>query len=61
MVQTSLDIAREAFNIPREVFRQRYLEAERRRLEELASQEALRAEGDSKIPKGKKNLGGKKK
>jgi hypothetical protein len=66
-----LDAAREAINVPREAFRQKYLEAERKRLEEIQAQEAaMRAEmeknsptpkGGKKSAKGKKSASGKKK
>ncbi len=57
-------------NRPREAFRQKFLEAERRRLEEIAAQEAaMRAEQEKNAPspkgrrsaKGKKTPAGKKK
>lgn len=64
--QTKLDIARGAINVPREAYRQRHLEAERKRQEELAAQEAAqRAELEAKPEKGnksgKKSAGDKKK
>ena len=47
-------------NIPREAFRQSYLEAERLRLEGLAIQEAaLKAEQEAKSDKGRKSAKGK--
>ncbi|XP_025099309.1 androglobin-like isoform X4 [Pomacea canaliculata] len=65
-LQTKLDIARGAINVPREAYRQRHLEAERKRQEELAAQEAAqRAELEAKPEKGnksgKKSAGDKKK
>ncbi|XP_067675678.1 androglobin-like isoform X1 [Haliotis asinina] len=60
-LQAALDAARDAVNAPREAFRQKYLEAERKRLEELAAQEAAsRAEQEAKSPKGRKSAKGKK-
>ena len=54
--QAMLDAAREAVNKPREAFRQKFLEAEKNRLEEIEAQEAkLKADAESKSPKGKKN------
>ena len=48
-------------NAPREAFRQKFLEAERQRLEEIASQEAARAaELEAPSPKGRKSAKGKK-
>lgn len=40
ILQAMLDAAREVVNKPREAFRQKYLEAERKRLEEIEAQEA---------------------
>ena len=59
----SLDAARDAINAPREAFRQKFLEAERRRLEDIAATEAaLRAEQDKVAsPKGRKSAKGGKK
>ncbi|XP_013419771.1 androglobin-like [Lingula anatina] len=61
-LQAALDKKRNEINIPREAFRQKYLEAERKRLEELAAQEAaLRAEQEkAPSPKGRKSAKGKK-
>lgn len=54
-LQAMLDDARKAINEPREAFRQKYLEAERKRLEEIEAQEAkLKADAEAKSPKGKK-------
>ncbi|CAL1548032.1 unnamed protein product [Lymnaea stagnalis] len=54
-LQAALDAARERINIPREAIRQKYLEAERLRLEELERQAALlKAEQGSAVTKGKK-------
>ncbi|KAL5010667.1 hypothetical protein ScPMuIL_012972 [Solemya velum] len=51
-LQAKMDAAREAINKPREAYRQKYLQAEQKRLEELAAQEAaVKAEQDSKSPK----------
>ena len=61
--QATLDAARDAINKPREAFRQKFLEAERRRLEEIASQEAAMMENAQKSapsPKGRKSAKGKK-
>ena len=59
--QATLDSAREAINKPREAFRQKFLEAERRRLDEIAAQEAaIRAEAEAASPKGRKSAKGKK-
>uniref|UniRef100_A0A0B7A9C8 Androglobin domain-containing protein n=1 Tax=Arion vulgaris TaxID=1028688 RepID=A0A0B7A9C8_9EUPU len=54
-LQTALDEARDRINIPREAIRQRFLEAERIRLEELANQEAAAflAEQELRAAKGK--------
>ena len=70
-LQTMLDNARENVNKPREAFRQTFLEAERKRLEEMEAKElAMAAELQSKSPKGrnkgsakgkKSPAGGKKK
>nr|XP_006811496.1 PREDICTED: androglobin-like [Saccoglossus kowalevskii] len=62
-LQEKLDKARKGINTPREEFRQKFLEAERKRLEEIASQEAaLKAEQEksSPSPKGRKSAKGKK-
>ncbi|XP_041351984.1 androglobin-like isoform X2 [Gigantopelta aegis] len=60
-LQAALDALRDSINEPREAFRQKYLEAERLRLEELAAQmAALKAEQDAKSPKGRKSAKGKK-
>lgn len=59
-LQTIVDVGRESVNIPREAFRQRHLEAERKRQEDLAAQEAaLKAEQESKSDKGRKSAKGK--
>lgn len=58
-----MDSARDNVNVPREAFRQKFLEAERQRLDEIAAQEAaLRAEIDKTAPspKGRKSAKGKK-
>ena len=56
IVQAALDAARDAVNKPREAFRQKYLEAERKRQEDLEAQEAkMKADLEAKSPKGKKN------
>ncbi|KAL3881172.1 hypothetical protein ACJMK2_027629 [Sinanodonta woodiana] len=69
-LQAMLDAARLAVNTPREAFRQKYLEAERKRQEEIAAQEAnVKTDTEVKSPKrgksankGKKSpAGGKKK
>jgi len=62
-LQAALDAARERINIPREAIRQRFLDAEQKRVEELANQEAaMKAELEAKSPKGrKKSPSGKKK
>ncbi|XP_035827266.1 androglobin [Aplysia californica] len=62
-LQATLDAARERINIPRESIRQRFLDAEQKRIEELANQEAaMKAELEAKSPKGrKKSPSGKKK
>lgn len=62
-LQTSLDERRNLLNQPREAFRQTFLEAERKRLEEIAAAEAaLKAEQAkrSPSPKGRKSPKGKK-
>ena len=61
--QNALDAARERINIPREAIRQRFLDAEQKRIDELANQEAnMKADLEAKSPKGrKKSAGGKKK
>ncbi|XP_070569023.1 androglobin-like isoform X9 [Ptychodera flava] len=62
-LQATLDMARAKINEPREAFRQKFLEAERKRLEEIAAQEAaLKAEQEksSPSPKGRKSAKGKK-
>lgn len=47
-----MDAARDSINKPREAYRQKYLQAEQKRLEELAAQEAaVKAEQESKSPK----------
>ncbi|XP_053396619.1 androglobin-like isoform X26 [Mercenaria mercenaria] len=54
-LQAMLDAARESINKPREAFRQTYLEAERKKLEELEAKEAAqKADAEAKSPKGKK-------
>ncbi|GFS08055.1 androglobin-like [Elysia marginata] len=61
-LQAALDAARERVNIPREAIRQRFLDAERLKLEEAASQEAaMKADLEAKSPKRKKSASGKKK
>ncbi|XP_064627067.1 androglobin-like isoform X5 [Lineus longissimus] len=70
-LQAELDKKRHEINTPREAFRQKYLEAERLKMEEIAAQEAaLKAEQEKNAPtpkrgksaKGKKSpAGGKKK
>lgn len=56
-----LDKAREEINKPREAFRQTYLEAERKRLEDLADKEAAsKAESETKSPKSGKSAKGNK-
>lgn len=50
-----LDAARESVNKPREAFRQTYLEAERKKMEDMEAKEtAEKADADVKSPKGKK-------
>jgi hypothetical protein len=58
-----LDDARKSILDPRESFRQTYLEAERKRLEDLAAREALILLAASKadLKKDKKGSAGKKK
>ena len=65
-----MDERRKAVNEPREAFRQKFLEAERRRLEAIAAREAAMLEEQMKSApspkarksaKGKKSPGGKKK
>ena len=63
VLQANLDAKRAEINEPREAFRQKYLEAERKRLEAIAAQEeAMRAEMEknSPTPKGKKSAKDKK-
>ena len=60
LMQAALDSAREAINEPREAFRQKFLEAERQRLEELAAQEAALNAEKPPTPKGRKSAKGKK-
>ncbi|KAK3803170.1 hypothetical protein RRG08_067346 [Elysia crispata] len=61
-LQAALDAARERVNIPREAIRQRFLDAERLKLEEAANQEAaMKADLEAKSPKRKKSATGKKK
>ena len=62
ILQAAVDAARESVNKPREAFRQRFLEAERRRLEEIAAQEAalLASQEKAPSPKGRKSAKGKK-
>lgn len=55
-----LDNARDSINQPREAFRQKYLEAERKRLEEMAEKEASLKDQEAKSPKGRKSAKGKK-
>ncbi|XP_071801000.1 androglobin-like isoform X5 [Asterias amurensis] len=63
-LQTSLDERRATINEPREAFRQKFLEAEKKRLEEIAAAEAaMKAEQERKrspSPKGRKSPKGKK-
>lgn len=62
-LQLRLDESRKLVNEPREAFRQIFLDAERKRLDELAKQEALLATTQQKPdPKDKKkgSAGGKK-
>ncbi|CAG2214031.1 Androglobin [Mytilus edulis] len=60
-LQVILDKAREEINKPREAFRQTYLEAERKRLEDLAEKEAAsKAESETKSPKRGKSAKGNK-
>lgn len=57
-MQAELDQRRADINAPREALRQKHLEAERKRLEELAEAEAaLKAEVEKSAPspKGKKS------
>ena len=59
--QLSVDILREKVNGPREKFRQKFLEAEKLRMEEeLAAQEAARLEAEAKSEKARKSAKGKK-
>ncbi|KAK7107723.1 hypothetical protein V1264_015593 [Littorina saxatilis] len=59
-LQTMVDLTREAVNVPREAFRQRYLEAGRLKQEELERQEAaIKAEQEAKSDKGRKSAKGK--
>lgn len=53
-----MDEKRAEINVPREAFRQKYLEAERKKLEALAEAEALlkaETERSAPSPKGKKS------
>jgi len=54
-LQAKLDAARAAVNAPREAYRQRFLEAERKRLEQLANAEAALNADTAPSPKGKKS------
>lgn len=59
-LQAAVDAARERINIPREAIRQKFLDAEKLRLEEIERQNAaLKAEQDAKAPKGGKKSGKK--
>lgn len=59
--QAKLDEKRAEINAPREAFRQKYLEAERLRLEELAAAEAaLKADAEKLVPSPKGKKSGKK-
>lgn len=59
--QAMLDAARESINAPREAIRQKYLEAERKKQEELEAKEAASlSDQNSKSPKGRKSAKGKK-
>ena len=60
--QAAVDAARESINRPREAFRQKFLEAERKRQEEIAAQEAalLASQEKAPSPKGRKSAKGKK-
>ena len=63
VVQAQLDTKRKEIYEPREAFRQKYLEAERLRLEEISAQEAaMKAEMEKSAPspKGRKSAKGKK-
>ncbi|XP_061176714.1 androglobin-like isoform X2 [Saccostrea echinata] len=60
-LQAMLDAARESVNAPREAIRQKYLEAERKKQEELDAKEAASvSDQNSKSPKGRKSAKGKK-
>lgn len=60
-LQAMLDAARESINAPREAIRQKYLEAERKKQEELEAKEAASlSDQNSKSPKGRKSAKGKK-
>ncbi|XP_078322771.1 androglobin-like isoform X18 [Crassostrea virginica] len=60
-LQAMLDAARESVNAPREAIRQKYLEAERKKQEELEAKEAASlSDQNSKSPKGRKSAKGKK-
>ncbi|XP_048766494.2 androglobin-like isoform X7 [Ostrea edulis] len=60
-LQAMLDAARESVNAPREAIRQKYLEAERKKQEELEAKEAASlSDQTSKSPKGRKSAKGKK-
>ena len=60
-IQAELDQRRAEINLPREAFRQKYLEAERKRLEEIAAAEAaLQAEATKTAPSPKGKKSGKK-
>ena len=65
VLQARLDAYRKEVFDPREAFRQIFVEAERKRLEEIAAQEAslasLRAEKEKEKNKGKGSAVGKKK
>ncbi len=61
-MKAAVDAGRDSINGPREAFRQKFLEAERQRLEELAAQEAaLQAAQDKPTsPKGRRSAKGRK-
>ncbi|XP_062575227.1 androglobin-like [Saccostrea cucullata] len=60
-LQAMLDAARESVNVPREAIRQKYLEAERKKQEELDAKEAASvSDQNAKSPKGRKSAKGKK-
>ncbi|CAH1799230.1 unnamed protein product [Owenia fusiformis] len=59
-LQAEMDEARRRINGPREAFRQKFLEAERARLDEIAASEAALHEKAPPSPKGRKSAKGKK-